>query len=139
MGPALHSCGVRCVDLVSPYIDWKNRILVCFLESAGVKVAGNYSFATKNPTELGRITSDQVLQQAMEVARQDSQGLLIACVQLPTIAVIPRLTTELKRPVWSAVRAAAWAALTALALPSDRPVPVYRPDHVDAGSAAVTA
>lgn len=139
MGPALHHSGLRRVDLVSPYLDWKNEILISFLAAAGVTVAGRDSFATKNPTELGKITGEQVLQKCLAVARDDSEGLFIACVQLPTIDVIPVLTTRLKRPVWSAVRAAAWAALAALSLPASRLVPDCPPNRASARSDAITA
>ncbi len=120
MGAALRQTGLRRVDLVSPYLDWKNEILISFLAAEGVTVAGRASFNAKDPTELGQISAEQVYKKAREVARDDSEGLLIACVQLPTIDVIPRLKAELKRPVWSAARAAAWAALGALAQPADR-------------------
>ena len=123
MGAALDHSGLRRVDLVSPYIAWKNEILISFLAAAGVTVAGCGSFAAQNPTELGMITDKQVLEKALEVARADSEALFIACVQLPTIDIIPTLIARLERPVWSAVRAAAWAALTALSLPADRLVP----------------
>ena len=134
MGAALHLSGLHRVDLVSPYIDWKNQILISFLAAAGVTVAGCGSFSAKNPTELGSISAEQVLQKSLEVARDDSQGLFIACVQLPTIDIIPVLTTRLKRPVWSAVRAAAWAALTALSQPADRLVPDFPQNQGDAAA-----
>ena len=124
MGAALDHSGLRRVDLVSPYLDWKNEILISFFTATGVTIAGRGSFAAKNPTELGTISADQVLAKALEVAREDSQGLFIACVQLPTIDVIPALMTRLNRPVWSAVRAAAWAGMKALSLPAERLVPV---------------
>jgi maleate cis-trans isomerase len=140
MGTALHLSGLDRVDLVSPYVDWKNEILISFLAAAGVTVQGYSSFSTKNPTELGNITAGQVLQKSMEVARDDSQGLFIACVQLPTIDVIPVLTTRLKRPVWSAVRAAAWASLRALSLPAERLVPDCPPNNpTDASARGVKA
>lgn len=107
---------------------WKNEILISFLAAAGVTVAGCGSCAAQNPTELGTITDRQVLEKALEVARPDSEALFIACVQLPTIDIIPVLIAKLERPVWSAVRAAAWAALTALtalSLPADRLVPLW--------------
>ena len=132
MGAALSLSGLHRVDLVSPYIDWKNEILISFLAAAGVTVAGCGSFSAKNPTELGSISAEQVLEMSLEVARDDSQGLFIACVQLPTIDIIPVLTARLKRPVWSAVRAAAWAALTALSQPADRLVPEFPRNHADA-------
>jgi maleate cis-trans isomerase len=124
MGAALKHCGLQRVDLVSPYIDWKNEVLVAFLAAAGVTVAGCDSFRAQNPTDLGAITSEMVLQKCLEVARPDSPGLFIACVQLPTLDVLPMLAAKLQRPAWSAVRAAAWAALEALDLPAERLVPV---------------
>lgn len=124
MGAALRWCGLARVDLVSPYLDWKNEILISFLAAAGVAVAGCSSFGAKNPQELGTITSDMVLQRCLDVARPDSPGMFIACVQLPTIDVLPILATRLQRPVWSAVQSAAWATLRALDLPAERLVPI---------------
>lgn len=123
MGAALKHSGLERVDLVSPYLDWKNAMLVSFLAAAGVSVAGTGTFSAKNPTELAGISPEMILQMCLEVAREDSQGLLIACVQLPTIDIIPTLASRLERPVWSAVRAAAWAALRQLGLPAERLVP----------------
>ncbi len=123
MGAALRNSGLRRVDLVSPYIDWKNEMLIAFLAAAGVSVAGCDSFRAQNPTELGSITSEMVLQKCLEAARPDSEGLLIACVQLPTIDALPVLARELRRPAWSAVRAAAWATLEALGVCGERLVP----------------
>jgi len=138
MGAALHHSGLRRVDLVSPYLDWKNEILISFLAAAGVTVAGSGSFSAQNPTELGTITAEQVLQKALEVARPDSEGLFIACVQLPTIDVIPVLAARLQRPVWSAVRAAAWASLVTLGLPAERLVPQRLQYPASAAKEAVT-
>ena len=134
MGAALHHSGLYRVDLVSPYLDWKNEILIEFFAAAGVTIAGRSSFSAKNPTELGSISAEQVLQKSLEVARDDSQGLFIACVQLPTLDIIPVLTARLQRPVWSAVRAAAWAALTALSLPAARLVPDFPQNRADAAA-----
>lgn len=125
MGAALHWSGLDRVDLVSPYLDWKNDILVSFLAAAGVTVAGCSTFAAKNPQELGAITADMVLARCLEVARPDSPGMFIACVQLPTIDVLPVLTERLVRPAWSAVKSAAWATLRALNLPAERLVPKH--------------
>jgi maleate isomerase len=135
MGVALRHSGLRRVDLVSPYIDWKNEMLIAFLAAAGVSVAGCDSFRAQNPTELASITGEMVLQKCLDVARPDSEGLFIACVQLPTIDAIPVLAARLQRPVWSAVRAAALATLEALGLPAERLVPARataeRRDRVD--------
>ena len=41
-------------------LDWKNEILRQFLTASGIEVVQMQSFAAANPTELGKITSDQV-------------------------------------------------------------------------------
>lgn len=127
MGAALHHSGLERVDLVSPYIAWKNRMLIAFLTAAGVSVEGCDSFEAKNPTELGAITAEMVCAKCLEVARPTSPAMLIACVQLPTIEAIPVLIERLRRPIWSAVRAAAWAALERLGLDAQRLVPRAAP------------
>ena len=123
MGAALRFSGLDRVDLVSPYIDWKNQILVEFLAAAGVSVAGCGSFSAKDPTELGSITTEMVLGKCLEVARPETPWMFIACVQLPTIGMLSELGVRLQRPVWSAVRAAAWATLNTLNLPAERLLP----------------
>ena len=68
------------------------------------------SFDTKSLEEIGRITTEQVLEKALAIATPDAQAMFIACSQLPTAGIIPTLTDKLKRPVWSSVKAAAWMA-----------------------------
>jgi maleate cis-trans isomerase len=113
---ALNQAGISRVDVVSPYLDWKNDMLRSFLTSAGVEVVRMQSFGAKNPAELGRITSDQVLQKCLDTASPDVAALFIACSQLPTRDVIPVLAQRLARPVWSSVKAAAWQAMETVAV-----------------------
>jgi maleate cis-trans isomerase len=58
--------------------------------------------------ELGRISADQVAGLARDTVTPDSDALFIACSQLPTHAIVGRLQSELKRPVWSSIQASAW-------------------------------
>jgi maleate cis-trans isomerase len=102
--------GIRNIDVVSPYPAWKNDTLRDFLSSAGVRINRMDSFDTKNLEEIGRITTEQVLEKALAIATPDAQAMFIACSQLPTAGIIPTLTETLKRPVWSSVKAAAWMA-----------------------------
>lgn len=107
---ALGQASIRRVDVVSPYADWKNDCLRSFLTSSGIAINRLDSFNTKNPEELGRIRPEQVREKALAIASSDAEALFIACSQLPTIDIIPGLSTELARPVWSSVKAAGWQA-----------------------------
>lgn len=111
---ALGRAGINQVDVVSPYLDWKNDMLRAFLTSSGIEVVQLRSFGAANPTELGRITSEQVFQKCIETASPGVAALFIACSQLPTREVIPSLAARLMRPVWSSVKAAAWLATETL-------------------------
>jgi maleate isomerase len=107
---ALGQAGIRHVDVVSPYIDWKNECLRSFLTSSGITIGRLDSFNAKNPEELGRIRPEQVREKALATASPDAEALFIACSQLPTIDIIPSLSEQLARPVWSSVKAAGWQA-----------------------------
>ncbi|GAA4329385.1 aspartate/glutamate racemase family protein [Pigmentiphaga soli] len=108
---ALAEAGIDRVDVVSPYLDWKNDMLRAFLSGSGIRVDRLQSFGAQNPTELGRITSEQVLQKCLDTASPDGRALFIACSQLPTRDIIPVLAQRLDRPVWSSVKAAGWQAM----------------------------
>lgn len=110
VGSALKHMGVRTVDLVSPYADWKNELLRDFLAPEGIEVVRSDSFRTENAEQLGRITAEQVMEKALATASSEADAMLIACSQLPTLEIIPRLEEALGRPVWSSVRGAGWAA-----------------------------
>lgn len=107
---ALAEANIDRVDVVSPYLDWKNEMLRSFLVGAGIRVDHLETFGAKNPTELGKISSDQVRQKCLDTASEDGQALFIACSQLPTREIIPGLSKTLQRPVWSSVMAAGWQA-----------------------------
>ena len=108
------------IDLLSPYIGWKNQKLIDYLNAYGVTVNKSNSFEAPNPTELGKITAEQVLDLAQKTVTPDSDAFFIACTQLPTQTIIAGLKKQLSKPVWSAARATAWAALRALDLNSQR-------------------
>ena len=113
---SLQESKAKKIDLLSPYIGWKNQSLISYITAYGIEVNKSDSFETKNPSELGLITSEQVLERALTMATDQSDTFFIACTQLPTRPIIVTLRARLGRPVWSATRATAWAALRELEL-----------------------
>ncbi len=105
--------------VVTPYLAPVNDGLRHYLEASGIRVETLNSFFCKTTAELGAITEDQVIELARQTVTPLSKSLFIACSQLPTLRAIPRLRGNLDIPVWSSIRATAWAgakAMTALGL-----------------------
>lgn len=115
MVDALRHEGVTETAVVTPYLDAVNRGLRAYLESAGISVERLSSFECKDTDELGAITEEQVLDLALQTVTPRSRTLFIACSQLPTLEIIDALRARLGIPVWSSIRATAWAASAAVA------------------------
>lgn len=107
--------------VATPYLTPVNDGLRRYLEASGIRVETLNSFLCKTTTELGAITEDQVLELARQTVTPSSQSLFVACSQLPTLRAIPQLRRDFRIPVWSSIRATAWAgarAMTANGLPA---------------------
>jgi len=120
MVDALRHEGVTETAVVTPYLDAVNRGLRAYLASAGIAVERLSSFECETIDELGAITEQQVLDLALRTVTPRSRALFIACSQLPTLEIIDALRTRLGIPVWSSIRATAWAASAAMAMRAER-------------------
>lgn len=112
---ALRGAGVSETAVVTPYLQPVNDGLRNYLESSGIEVETLSSFFCKTTAELGAITEDQVLELARRTVTPRSKSLFVACSQLPTLNAMAQLRAELGIPVWSSIRATAWAGVEALA------------------------
>ena len=106
---------VTRIDVVTPYLEAVNEGLKAYLAAGGITVERLESFSCATTAELGAIGSAEVLALARATASREAQALFIACSQLPTRAILPRLRRELRRPVRSSIEATAWAASKAFA------------------------
>ena len=68
------------------------------------------SFRAETTDELAAITPAQIAALARETMVPDADALFIACSQLPTRDIMPRLEREFSKPVWSSIKATAWHA-----------------------------
>jgi maleate cis-trans isomerase len=100
--------------VVTPYLAPVNDGLRRYLEASGVKVETLNSFLCKTTAELGAITEDQVLELSRQTVTPSSKSLFVACSQLPTLRAIPQLRRDFPIPVWSSIRATAWAGARAM-------------------------
>ncbi len=107
--------GVRETAVVTPYLPAVNDGLRSYLDHAAIEIEVLDSFLCETTDALGCITEDQVREKALATVTDRSQSLFIACSQLPTLNVVPELRVKLGIPVWSSIRATAWAADRAMA------------------------
>lgn len=116
MCAALQDIGARRIALITPYLDPVNAQLKHFLDPAGIAIEVLSTFRATTVDELAAITAEQIAARAREAMKPGVDAMFIACSQLPTRAIIPKLERELGIPVWSSIRATAWQATDHAAL-----------------------
>jgi maleate cis-trans isomerase len=122
MVEALRHDDVRNTAVVTPYLPSVNEGLTRYLNASGIQVETLASFLCESIEALCAVTAPQVLQKALATVTPHSRALFIACSQLPTLDLIVPLRERLGMPVWSSIRATAWAVSRRLAaLANDAP------------------
>jgi maleate cis-trans isomerase len=102
------------VSVVTPYAKTTNDGLIAFLAAFGIAVDRLDSFLCQSVDEMLLITEEQVFQRALGAVAPGSQGLFLACTQMPSHGIIGPLREKLGIPVWSSISATAWAGEIAL-------------------------
>ena len=119
MVQALRHAGVNRPAIVTPYLQASNDGLRRFLSALGIEIAVLDSFYLKTAEAYDHVTEDQVRELALATGKDPvADGLFIACTQLPTLGILDDLRAKLKKPVWGAIQATAWAGKRALNLPA---------------------
>ncbi|MGE0559281.1 MAG: hypothetical protein AB7E73_17255 [Burkholderiales bacterium] len=111
----LRHIGAQRIAVVTPYLDLVNERLRAYLEHSGITVLKLASFRAETTDELARITPQQITVLARETMLPEADAMFIACSQLPTKDILAGLEREFNKPVWSSIRATAWAAQRTLA------------------------
>ena len=119
MVEALRYSDVRSTAVVTPYLPSVNDGLTRYVKAGGIEVETLASFLCETTDALGAVTEQQVLEKALATVTPRSRALFIACSQLPTLNIIVPLRERLGIPVWSSIRATAWAVSRGLAALTD--------------------
>jgi maleate cis-trans isomerase len=115
MVEALRHSGVRSAAVVTPYMPSVNEGLTRYVQAGGISVEKLDSFLCETVDALGAVTELEVWEKALATVTPQSRALFIACSQLPTLDIIVPLRERLRIPVWSSIRATAWAMARMLA------------------------
>ncbi|MGX8014208.1 maleate cis-trans isomerase family protein (plasmid) [Mesorhizobium sp. ORM8.1] len=103
MVSVMHDANVARTAVVSPYMDEVNDRLSAYLRKSGIEVERLNSFRCGTVERLMAVNEDQVYEKVNETVTPQTEAMFIACAQLPTLGIIPRLRRELNLPVWSSI------------------------------------
>ena len=115
MADVLHAHSLTRISVLTPYIESVNDGLRNFLAGSGVVVEALDSFRCRTVADMLKLTEQQVYERAVGAAAPRGQALFLACTQMPTLGIIPRLRDRLGIPVWTSITATAWSGERALA------------------------
>src|SRR6266849_1840631 len=109
--------GARAVSLVTPYIQPLTDLVADYIRHEGIQVIDAIALCIPDNLAVGRRNPAALLS---EVERLNTRGadavVLSACVQMPSLGVIPRAEDRLGLPVTSAAVCTARAMMRALKL-----------------------
>ncbi|WP_116706873.1 maleate cis-trans isomerase family protein [Actinomycetospora cinnamomea] len=119
---ALAALSARRIALVTPYVRPLAEQVVAYLEAEGLEVVDWAALEVADNAEVGCIPGDRVLAAARGLDLGGADALVIsACVQMPSLPLIPRAEEEFGLPVLSAATAGAFCLLRGLGLPIELP------------------
>lgn len=119
---AIEALGLQRVAIITPYVQALTDAVAGYLEGAGITVVERVSLAVQDNIEVGRLNQEQLLEHALDLDLSGADGLIIsACVQMPSLRVLPRAEELLGIPVLSAATAGVFDLLTGLGLDTEVP------------------
>jgi maleate isomerase len=116
---ALHALNAKRIALVTPYIRPLAERVVSYLEAEGFTVTDWVALEVADNAAVGRIAGEHLLAAARQLNLAETDTLIIsACVQMPSLELIPTAEQEFGLPVISAATATAYTLLRRLGLPT---------------------
>jgi maleate isomerase len=106
------------VAVITPYMKPLTRLVVDYIEDAGIRVTDAISLEVSDNLEVGKLDPMDLLR---HVERLDHLGadavVLSACVQMPSLPAIQLVEDRIGKPVLSAAVATVYQMLKQLDLP----------------------
>lgn len=119
---SLRALGSRRIALVTPYLRPLAEQVVGYLAAEGFEIGDWRALEVADNAAVGCIPGERVMEAARSLDLGDVDALVIsACVQLPSLALVPVAEEEFGLPVLSAATAGAYSLLTGLGLTADIP------------------
>jgi maleate isomerase len=136
----LKLAGVRSVSLVTPYVQALTDLVVDYIVHEGIQVVDSIALCIADNLAVGRRNPGDLL---ADIERLNTQGVdavvVSACVQMPSLPVIPRVEDRLGLPVTSAAVCTARSMMRALKLEPVAPEAGYFLSRANLISASLTS
>lgn len=114
---ALHALGARRIGIVAPYLEELTRIVVAYLEDAGIEVADAISLEVPDNRAVAALDPRDLEQHWRRLDLRGCDALVLsACVQMRSLEVLEEVEHRSELPTLSAATATTWAILRALDL-----------------------
>jgi maleate isomerase len=114
---ALHALGARRIGVVTPYLKELTRLVVGYIEDAGIEVGDALSLEVSDNRAVAGLDPDDLKTHWKRLDVRDCDALVLsACVQMPSLAAIEEVERHSGLPTLSAATATTWAILRALDL-----------------------
>jgi maleate isomerase len=102
----LQAHGLQRVAILTPYVDALTKLVVAYIEAAGVKVVDSVSLRVPDNVEVGRLDPMRLPELASGMDLGDADAVILsACVQMPSLPAITIAEEQLGLPVLSAATA----------------------------------
>lgn len=111
---ALKILGVRNISIATPYIDELNNLERKFFIDNGFNVLDLKSLNILRNIDIGRVSSNVVIDLVLKLNYSLSDAIFISCTNLPTLNLIDYLENIVGKPVVSSNSATLWAVLNKL-------------------------
>ena len=113
----LKRMGAKRVSLVAPYLPEVTDLVVASLEDNGIEVLDALSLSVADNLKVACLDTENLAQVAMGLNRDGADAVVLsACVQMPSLSVVPRVEDNIGMPVVTAAIATTYEILEAMGL-----------------------
>jgi maleate isomerase len=113
----LHELGARRIGIVAPYLEELTRLVVAYIEDAGIEVADAISLEVPDNRAVADLDPHDLEEHWRRLDLRGCDALVLsACVQMRSLEVLEEVERRSELPTVSAATATTWAILRALDL-----------------------
>ncbi|MBB3064501.1 maleate cis-trans isomerase family protein [Limibacillus halophilus] len=113
----LDALGLRKVALVAPYMPELTKMVIAYIEAAGVTVTNSVSLSISNNLAVGRLDPLNLPEHVAKLDLSGVDGLILsACVQMPSLPAVQMVQDKIGLPVITAATCTTREILLALGL-----------------------
>lgn len=118
----LSAIGARKVAVIAPYMKSLTKLVVDYIEDAGVEVVASLSLEVADNLEVANLDPTNLVQYARDIDTSEADALVLsACVQMPSLPVVTQVEDELGIPVITAATSTVFSILASLGLETEVP------------------